>query len=114
MDEIRDTFKEAKIDEPNWQTVCTKLGLELPGHVSASELFQAWLKRGPSWQKLFMALGLFPEYQQVANLAKKKAGLCATYSTFVVLWGLSLLHKGSLFKHYLDMSTYTERIRQYL
>jgi len=72
--EVRDTFKQANIGEPNWQTVCIKLGLELPGHVSAAELYQAWLKRDPSWKKLSLALRMFPEYHQVADLAKKKAG----------------------------------------
>ena len=68
-------FKEAKIEEPNWLEVSSKLGIVLYGQVSSTELYQAWCKRGPSWNKLFQALQKFDGYQQVAKQAKKKAGV---------------------------------------
>ena len=69
------TFKEVKLEEPNWQTVSKELGLDLYGQVSAEELYQAWCKHNPSWEKLSQALGKFPRYKQVAKQAKKKAGM---------------------------------------
>ena len=76
MEKMCETFKEAKIEEPNWLEVSSKLGLALYGHVSSAELYQVWSKRGPSWMKLFQALQKFDGYQQVAKQAKKKAGVC--------------------------------------
>ena len=70
-----DTFKEVELKEPNWQTVSTKLGLDLYGPVSAEELYQVWCQHVPSWVKLSQALGKFQRYTRVADLAKKKAGM---------------------------------------
>ena len=71
-------FKEAKVEEPNWHDVGSKLGLVLYGQVSSAELYQAWSKHSPSWNKLFQALEKLKldGYQKVAKQAKKKAGLC--------------------------------------
>lgn len=77
MEKICETFKEAKIEEPNWHQVSSKLGLVLYGQVSSTELYHAWCtKSGPSWKALFQVLQKFDRYQQVAKLAKKKAGVC--------------------------------------
>ena len=74
MDEMRDTFKEANVKEPNWQTVSSNLGLVMYGQVSVVEFYQAW--RNPSWEKLSHGLEKCHKYQRVAELAKKKAGVC--------------------------------------
>ena len=74
MDEIHDTFKEANVEEPNWQTVCSNLKLVMYGQVSVTEFYQAW--RNPSWEKLSRALEESQEYHRVAELAKMKAGVC--------------------------------------
>ena len=71
---MRDTFKEADVEEPNWQTVSSNLELVMYGQVSVTEFYQAW--RNPSWEKLSHALEKSHEYHQVAELAKKKAGVC--------------------------------------
>ena len=71
---MRDTFKEADVEEPNWQTVSSNLKLVMYGQVSVTEFYQAW--RNPSWEKLSHALEKSHEYHQVAELAKKKAGVC--------------------------------------
>lgn len=68
-------FKEVTLEEPNWQTVSKQLGLDLYGQVSAEELYQAWCTHSPSWERLSQALGKFQEYKEVANKAKKKAGM---------------------------------------
>ena len=80
MEKMCETFKEAKIDEPNWLEVSSKLGLALYGQVSSAELYQAWSKRGPSWNKLFQALQKYDRYEQVAKQAKKKAGVCDAWN----------------------------------
>ena len=80
MEKMCETFKEAQIEEPNWLDVSSKLGLSLCGQVSSAELYQAWSKRGPSWNKLFQALQKFDGYQQVAKQAKKKAGGCDAWN----------------------------------
>ena len=69
------TFKEVQLEEPNWQTVSKKLGLDLYGQVSADELYQAWYKHSPSWEKLSQALERIQGYKEVAKQAKKKAGM---------------------------------------
>ena len=73
---MRDTFKEVGIEEPDWQQVSSNLQLVLYGQVSLTELYEAWCKCDPSWTKLSQALEKFPEYQRVARQAKKKAGAC--------------------------------------
>ena len=73
---VCDTFKEVGIGEPDWQEVSRNLKLGLYGQVSFTELYEAWCKCDPSWEKLSYALGKFTEYQQVAKQAKKKAGVC--------------------------------------
>ena len=80
MEKMCEMFKEAEIEEPNWQEVTSKLGLVLYGHVSSSELYQAWCKHRPSWKSLFQALEKLDGYQQVAKKAKKNAGECVIYN----------------------------------
>ena len=70
-----DTFKEVGIQEPDWQKVSSNLKLVLYGQVSVTDLYEAWYKCDPSWEKLSHALGKFTKYQQVAKQAKKKAGV---------------------------------------
>ena len=84
VDEIRDTFKEALNEEPNWQKVSSNLGLDLSGQVSVTEFYQAWCKYDPSWEKLSQALEKFDEYQQVANQTKKNTGVGVLYKYYYI------------------------------
>ena len=81
--EVCNIFKEVGIEEPDWQTVGSELGLELYGHVSVAELYNAWCNCDPSWEKLSQALGKFPKYHEVAGQAKKKAGASDFFSFLV-------------------------------
>ena len=79
VEQMCEMFKEAKVEEPNWLEVSSKLRLILYDRVSSSELYQVWSKHGPSWNKLIQALEKLDGYQQVVQQAKKKAGECDTW-----------------------------------